>query len=783
MKRSTVVVLVASALVVVLLVIASATGASREAPTASVEAGVAGAAPLRSAMAPQEESERDDPARPMMKKPAGSFMALDGRGAPPTAAFAPPPPPPPEKPAEPEPDTSKNRGREGEQAAFTRAWFPETFLFEPLVVTDESGRATVPVRVPDRLTNWRVLALAHSRAGGQAGAVTRFAGTLPVYVDPVVPPFLTAGDEVRLPVQVVNTTDSEVSRPLALEAAGATLSASGGPVRVAPAGTHVQMVALKTERPGRIAIKATLGDVDAVERTIDVKPSGRPVSVTKGGTLAAPRTLTLSGAPDSIRDSERVRLMVFPGALALLRSELSGSLARAGVAEDAYSLLLAGRAASLLHALGGQPDTDGIRTLSIVSGQRALRHARAPNVATAALLAEAALAHPDNPVLARLGERMAATVASKQRPDGTCQGEDGWTLQRLMVTTADCVRAVKAAQATLAAKQRATAVALKASGAFERNLSRIDDGYTAAAVLASGAVSGQIAHRLAAKVLESIQPRDDGSKVLKVEPGVVRADGSAPTEIEATALAVLALTGREGAPLADLGATLLSSYHPSSGWGDGYTNLVCIRAVTQLFKEPVPPNVKVTLSMDGRPVAEGVLDPSKLKDVLTLEAPAPGSAGPHAWLVSAEPAVAGLGFSLTLSSYVPWKTEPATGGLDLAIALPPRASVGQPVDVTLNATAPAGMALELRHALPAGVVPDRASLDALVNAGTVTRYETEDGAVTLEVPPRAPGQPFTATYRVVPTLAGKLHAPASSVSPAGRPDLLRYAAPAEWTIQ
>ena len=41
-------------------------------------------------------------------------------------------------------------GGEGSVEAPTRSWFPETFLFDPLVVTDESGRATVPVRVPDR---------------------------------------------------------------------------------------------------------------------------------------------------------------------------------------------------------------------------------------------------------------------------------------------------------------------------------------------------------------------------------------------------------------------------------------------------------------------------------------------------------------------------------------------------------------------------------------------------------------------------------------------------------
>lgn len=74
------------------------------------------------------------------------------------------------------------------EAAPTRAWFPETFLFEPLVVTDATGLAQVSVKVPDRLTTWRVLALAHSRSGAQGGAVTSFLGTLPVYVDPIVPP-------------------------------------------------------------------------------------------------------------------------------------------------------------------------------------------------------------------------------------------------------------------------------------------------------------------------------------------------------------------------------------------------------------------------------------------------------------------------------------------------------------------------------------------------------------------------------------------------------------------
>src|SRR5204862_3628980 len=84
------------------------------------------------------------------------------------------------------------------EAAQTRAWFPETFLFAPLVVTNSDGVATHAVRVPDRLTTWRVLALAHSRAGAQAGAETSFRGKMPTYLDPVEPDFMKSGEEGSL---------------------------------------------------------------------------------------------------------------------------------------------------------------------------------------------------------------------------------------------------------------------------------------------------------------------------------------------------------------------------------------------------------------------------------------------------------------------------------------------------------------------------------------------------------------------------------------------------------
>ncbi|MFY1825944.1 alpha-2-macroglobulin family protein [Myxococcus fulvus] len=691
----------------------------------------------------------------------------------------------------------------------SRAWFPETFLFEPLVVTDDSGAATLPVRVPDRLTRWRVLALAHSRSGAQAGAVTSFAGTLPTYVDPVVPAFLRAGDTARVPVQVVNTTEAAVEAPLKVAATGAVVEGGLRTVRVPARGSVVEYVTVRVSGPGPVAVRASLGDADSVERPLDVWPTGRPVVQTRSGTLATPRTLSLTGPADAQEGSERVRLQVYPGGLGVLRSELSSAGSRASVEDVAHALLLAGKAPELLTALGepdaakvvrsalspshgrvamppessgGLVDAESIRVLVAQATQRALRMSRTPDVVAGTLLVEGALAHPDNPVLARLGERLAGWVAQAQRPDGTCQGGDGWTLQRLLVATADCARAVVAASGSPAGQRRASRFTALAEGALERNRAHVKDGYTAAALLASGVVKGSLREALRAQVRDALKKREDGSVYLPVESGVVAANGESPTEAEATALAVLGLEGDTQAPLADLGASLLSGYAPSTGWGNGRANRLALRAVVALFKEPLPARVRVVLERDGQAVTEGTYDAKALREVLVMEAPATGSAGAHAWTVRAEPAVPGLGFALALSAAVPWAKEDSRG-LELAVASPQEAKVGQPVEVTVQATTPSGLALELRHGLPAGAQVDAASLDALVASGSVSSWTSEDGAVTLKLPPRGPGAPFLARFRVIPTLAGTLQTGASSLRVEARPDLVSYVPPATWAVR
>ena len=690
----------------------------------------------------------------------------------------------------------------------TRSWFPETFLFEPLVVTDATGAATVPVRVPDRLTTWRVLALAHSRSGAQGGTVASFLGTLPTYVDPVVPPFLIQGDQVRMPIQLINTTARDVASTLEVTVDNATLGKAVGGARTVPAeGSTLDYAALTADHVGAVKLRVALAGSDAVERTIAVRPAGRPVTQTRSGTLAAPRSFTTPGTPGADPTTDRVRLLVFPGALALLRSELAVSTARGGPADDAYALLLAGKAAGLLAALGDKPDPQALRELAIVTGQRAIRAGRTLDIERAALLVEPASAHPDNPVLARLGERAAAYLAQNQRPDGTFAGATGWTLQRLLVVTAEATRAALSAQATAPARQRALQVGARAGGAFGRTADQVSDGFTAAAILASGAVTGELAETLRKRVRDAIKASDDGARYLEVGEGVVRGDGTVPGRIEATALAVLALEGDATAPLADLGTTLLGAYSITRGWGDGHVNLVAMRAVLALFKAPLPTAVSVTLMMDGQPVVHGTLEGAKLRDVLALDGGVAGKglAGPHDWSLVAEPAVPGLGYALSFDSWLPWQTQavhegpPQAGdpprkvipilrtgidrsgsGLELALPAHVDAVIGKPVELAVTAVAPSGIALHIQQALPAGVQVDAPSLEALVASGAITRFVAADGTLDLDVPALAPGKTFAITYRAIATLGGTLHSGASRIE-AGASQF--HVPPTAWTVK
>lgn len=627
----------------------------------------------------------------------------------------------------------------------TRAWFPESFLWMPLVETSSAGVASVPVPVPDTLTTWRVLALGQSGEGAQGGTVASFASTLPAYVDVVTPSFLMADDELALPIQVVSQQAGGVRETLSVSTGSTSWQ---GAVAVDGFGSWARSVPISAGAPGLLGIRAALGSLDAVEKSIPVRPSGRPIDQVRGGTLAGPRDIVLDGIPGGRFGG--VTVTVFPGVRSIVATEVGVAGHRNGVHAAAYAWSLAGRAGPL----SGQGDIteDSLRELSLLAQQRLTRAMRSPTpVDAAAALAGLRGADPDT-LAGRLAARLEDSVTRGQQPDGLWGMESGAALDAVLVQTA---------QAVWALGPDAKASRLRATAAFERHRDRLSEPTVAAWALAAGVVETGLVDEARKVVSEAVKRAPDGSRRL--------AGTWLVGESEATAVAALALT--EESVRADLAAGLLARYSPWQGFGHGYANLVALEALSSVMGGEIPTSARISLTVDGVAVGEGALDPAVPWRPITLTAPALVDVGEHRITLTSEPAVPGLAFVLTSRSYLPWEQQ-EPDGLDVVVT-PGAMEVGVPSFVTVTVAGPPGRSVDVDVGLPAGFDLDRAQMPA------GPAWQAEDGEVRF-TGIVLDGGSWTTALPVTPTVLGRLQTGPTTVRSDGA-EFTRI--PTRWTVR
>ncbi len=247
--------------------------------------------PVTMEMLEEEESESDDfgardegRAEPAAKSAPGATGGL-ARSIMMDAEDAPAAPP-----EEPEPAADAGGGEA------VRAWFPETFIWAPAVVTDADGSARVQAVLPDSLTTWRVLGLAADRHGAQAGEVLRIASTLPTYADPVLSDWLRAGDQAQVPVRLVNTTDEPIEGRWSASATGLE-GAGRGSTTLAAGRTTVVWADLQADAPGSGRFEVALEGHDRVIEDVQVLPRGQARHQQRRGVLGSGDGLRLA-APE-----------------------------------------------------------------------------------------------------------------------------------------------------------------------------------------------------------------------------------------------------------------------------------------------------------------------------------------------------------------------------------------------------------------------------------------------------------------------------------------------------
>jgi hypothetical protein len=158
------------------------------------------------------------------------------------APSAAPPAEPMPKPALAERRAKNGGGKGGEAAPIAmRTNFDALALFTPSVTTDASGRASVPLSLPDNLTRYRIMAVAASGERRFGTADASITARLPLMVRPSAPRFMNFGDKIELPVVVQNQTDSPMTVDVAVRAHNAELTAGGGRRVQVPANDRVEV--------------------------------------------------------------------------------------------------------------------------------------------------------------------------------------------------------------------------------------------------------------------------------------------------------------------------------------------------------------------------------------------------------------------------------------------------------------------------------------------------------------------------------------------------------------
>ena len=92
----------------------------------------------------------------------------------------------------------------GRRSPAIREYFPETLLWQPALITDDKGKATLKVPFADSITTWRLTASASSKGGSLGGMTTPLRVFQDFFVDLDLPLALTQNDEVAFPVAVYN---------------------------------------------------------------------------------------------------------------------------------------------------------------------------------------------------------------------------------------------------------------------------------------------------------------------------------------------------------------------------------------------------------------------------------------------------------------------------------------------------------------------------------------------------------------------------------------------------
>ncbi len=204
-----------------------------------------------------------------------------------------------------------------------REYFPETGYWNPSIVTDKNGKATLEISLPDSTTEWRFTSRGITKKTLVGEATRSIVTKLPFFADMKVPAVFTEGDSATLLASLHNYSGAAQDVQLSFSGSMESDTFTQQTQQFTAEDGHVEEVEypldfsdvpeLQKLTPISLELTATAGEFgDRITRDVPVRPWGIEYATTKSGTVQDDRQVEISLPGDRQYFSREMRILLNP---------------------------------------------------------------------------------------------------------------------------------------------------------------------------------------------------------------------------------------------------------------------------------------------------------------------------------------------------------------------------------------------------------------------------------------------------------------------------------------
>ncbi len=193
-----------------------------------------------------------------------------------------------------------------------RSDFRSTIIWEPNIKTGKDGKATIKVKFPDSLTQWRATARSVTTKNQFGIQTAKMQTQMPLMVRLQAPRFFVVGDEVTLSAIINNNTNDTLKINPVIEATGLKVDTKSETISIAPnSEKRVDWLAM-VPQPGNVKIKVSATNdkfADAMEKEFIAHEHGIEKLIAKSGKLKG-KSVNISLDLPQARKKDSAQMMV-----------------------------------------------------------------------------------------------------------------------------------------------------------------------------------------------------------------------------------------------------------------------------------------------------------------------------------------------------------------------------------------------------------------------------------------------------------------------------------------